>query len=155
VTFRLLLYKLRKVVWQSKWERNNSFLLVSSLFNDAFSVTRLYKDGKSMIKNWKGFGRKRSWPNFKVLSRQSPGGNEENHENLNQDSRPLGPRIETGTFRIRSRNVNHSTTTSGSFFLLFYGYISTSYSHLLHAFQINLLPRTILKSVGSVITEIC
>jgi hypothetical protein len=27
--------------------------------------------------NWKRFGRKRSWPNFKVLSRNSPGGTEE------------------------------------------------------------------------------
>jgi hypothetical protein len=27
-----------------------------------------------MIMNWKGFGRKQSWPNFKVLSRHSPAG---------------------------------------------------------------------------------
>jgi hypothetical protein len=33
--------------------------------------------------------RKRSWHNFKVLSRNSPGGTEENHENL-QDIRSLG-----------------------------------------------------------------
>jgi hypothetical protein len=33
-----------------------------------------------MMTNWKGFGRKRSWPNFKVLSRHSPGGTEKNHE---------------------------------------------------------------------------
>jgi hypothetical protein len=32
--------------------------------------------------NWKGCGRKRSWPNFKVLSRQLPRGAEENHGNL-------------------------------------------------------------------------
>jgi hypothetical protein len=30
--------------------------------------------------NWKGFGRKRSWPNFKVQSQLSSGGTEENHE---------------------------------------------------------------------------
>jgi hypothetical protein len=30
--------------------------------------------------NWKGFGRKRSWANFKVLSRNSPGVTKENHE---------------------------------------------------------------------------
>jgi hypothetical protein len=30
--------------------------------------------------NGKGFGRKLSWPNFKVLSPHSPGGTEENHE---------------------------------------------------------------------------
>jgi hypothetical protein len=27
-----------------------------------------------------GFGRKRSWPNFNILSRHSSGGTEENHE---------------------------------------------------------------------------
>jgi hypothetical protein len=40
--------------------------------------------------NWKGFDRKRPWPNFNVLSRHSPGGTAENHENLNQDSRRRG-----------------------------------------------------------------
>jgi hypothetical protein len=30
--------------------------------------------------NWKGFGRKRSWTNFKVLSRHSTGGTVENHK---------------------------------------------------------------------------
>jgi hypothetical protein len=30
--------------------------------------------------NWKGFGRKQWWNNFKVLSRHSPGGTEENYE---------------------------------------------------------------------------
>jgi hypothetical protein len=43
--------------------------------------------------NWKGCGRKRSWSNFEVLevvSRHSPGGSEENHENIVQDTRPLG-----------------------------------------------------------------
>jgi hypothetical protein len=32
--------------------------------------------------NWKEFGRMLSWPNFEVLSRNSPGGDEENDENL-------------------------------------------------------------------------
>jgi hypothetical protein len=35
--------------------------------------------------NWKGFGRKRSWPNFKVLPWHSPGRTEEILEKL-QDS---------------------------------------------------------------------
>jgi hypothetical protein len=30
--------------------------------------------------NWKGFGRKQSWSNFKVLSDLLPGGTDENHE---------------------------------------------------------------------------
>jgi hypothetical protein len=29
-----------------------------------------------MMMNWKGFGRKRSWYNFKVLSQDLPGGTE-------------------------------------------------------------------------------
>jgi hypothetical protein len=45
-------------------------VFICSLFDDAFSVIRLYsiewKDNRWMI-NWKGFGRKWSWPNFKVL----------------------------------------------------------------------------------------
>jgi hypothetical protein len=64
--------------------------------------------------NWKGFGRKRSRPAFKVLSRHSPGGTEENHETLNRDSRLPGPRYEPRTSRIESRSVNHSTTTFGN-----------------------------------------
>jgi hypothetical protein len=32
--------------------------------------------------NAKGFGRKQSWPNFKVLSQHLPGRTEENHEKL-------------------------------------------------------------------------
>jgi hypothetical protein len=32
--------------------------------------------------NWKGFGRKRLWPNFKVLYWHLPGETEENHENF-------------------------------------------------------------------------
>jgi hypothetical protein len=43
-----------------------------------------------MMMNWKGSGRKRSRHNFKVLSKHSPGVTEENHENLNQDSRSPG-----------------------------------------------------------------
>jgi hypothetical protein len=30
--------------------------------------------------NWKGFGSKWPWPNFKVLSRHLTGGTEENHK---------------------------------------------------------------------------
>jgi hypothetical protein len=35
-----------------------------------------------MMMNWKGFGRKRPWPNFKVLSKHSPGVTEESHDNM-------------------------------------------------------------------------
>jgi hypothetical protein len=35
---------------------------------------------KWIIMTWKGFGKKRSWPNLKILSRHSPGDTEENHD---------------------------------------------------------------------------
>jgi hypothetical protein len=38
-----------------------------------------------MMMNWKGFGRKWSWPNFKVLSWNLPGGTEEKYENLHSE----------------------------------------------------------------------
>jgi hypothetical protein len=68
-----------------------------------------------MVMNLKGFGRKRSWPDFKVLSRHSPGGTEENTntKNLNQDSHSPVPKIECGTSRIRSKSFKHSTMTFG------------------------------------------
>jgi hypothetical protein len=40
-----------------------------------------------MMVSRKGFGSKLSWPNFKALSRYSPAGTEDNHENMNEDSR--------------------------------------------------------------------
>jgi hypothetical protein len=45
--------------------------------------------------NCKGFGRKRPWPNFKVLYRRSPEGIGENHENA-QDTRSPGPDLKPG-----------------------------------------------------------
>jgi hypothetical protein len=39
-----------------------------------------------MMMNWKGFDKKRPWPNFKVLSGHLPGGTEQNLKNLNQYS---------------------------------------------------------------------
>jgi hypothetical protein len=39
--------------------------------------------------NWQGFGRKRSLPNFKVLSQDSSGRTEESHESVGWDSRDL------------------------------------------------------------------
>jgi hypothetical protein len=67
-----------------------------------------------MMMNWKGFSRKQSWPNFKVLSLHSHGRTEEKHKSLNHDSRSLRLRFESGTSRIRSKRVNHSTTTFGN-----------------------------------------
>jgi hypothetical protein len=60
--------------------------------------------------NWKVLGRKRSWPNLKVLSRHSPGRTEISHENLSQDSRspgldsnPGSPEYEAGVLTTRPR----------------------------------------------------
>jgi hypothetical protein len=57
--------------------------------------------------NWKGFGRKWSQPNFKVLSWHLLRGNEENHEKASQDSWSPGrdlnmepPEYETGVLTI-------------------------------------------------------
>jgi hypothetical protein len=61
-----------------------------------------------MMMNWKGLGRNLSLPKFKALSRNSPGGTEENHENLTRDIRSPGPGIETGTSQMRSRSDNQS-----------------------------------------------
>jgi hypothetical protein len=71
--------------------------------------------------NWKGFGRKWSWPNFKVLYQHFFGGTKRNHEKLQSGYPVSGSRIEAETSRTRSRSVNHSTTTfsqkTGSFIL--------------------------------------
>jgi hypothetical protein len=43
--------------------------------------------------NWKGFGRKLSWPNFEVLSGYSPGGTEEIHEKFQSGQQVAGTEI--------------------------------------------------------------
>jgi hypothetical protein len=57
---------------------------------------------------WKGFGRKRSWPDSKVLFRHSPGESEEKDESLSQGSRSPGgdlnpgpPKYEAGVLTTR------------------------------------------------------
>jgi hypothetical protein len=64
------------------------------------------------MKNLKGFGRKRSWPNLKLLSQTLPGGTEENHENLSQDCwppcrdlNPGPPEYEVGVLITRPRRI--------------------------------------------------
>jgi hypothetical protein len=61
--------------------------------------------------NWKGFGRKRPWPDFKVLSRNSPGGTEEKNEKtliriagrLGRDMNPRSPENKGGVLTARPR----------------------------------------------------
>jgi hypothetical protein len=84
---------------------------VFSLFNVAFSVTSNSTEGgdKWMV-NCKGCGRKRSWPNFKLISRHSPGGTHYNYEYLSQHSRspgldlnPGNPECEAGVLTTHPR----------------------------------------------------
>jgi hypothetical protein len=46
--------------------------------------------------NWRGYGRKRSWSNIKVLSRMLSGGIEEDDENFSQYSQFLGRNFNPG-----------------------------------------------------------
>lgn len=71
-------------------------LLIYRLFNYDFYYLRLCsvegKDDKRMICQ-KEIGRKRSWPNIKVLSRHSPSGTEKDHD-IPQAGQPVfGPRL--------------------------------------------------------------
>jgi hypothetical protein len=59
--------------------------------------------------NWKGFGRKQSWYNFKVLFQHSPGGTDETHEkpqdirSPGSDFNPGPPEYEAGMLTTRPR----------------------------------------------------
>jgi hypothetical protein len=52
--------------------------------------------------NWKGFGSKWSWHNFKVLFHHSPGWTEENDENYSQDSRSPCRDLSSGPFEYEA-----------------------------------------------------
>jgi hypothetical protein len=54
---------------------------------------------------------------FKVLSRNLTGGTDENNEKFESEQPVSWPRFEPGASRIRSREVNHSTTTFGLLFI--------------------------------------
>jgi hypothetical protein len=84
--------------------------------SDQFQVpVDLPRRKQLVMVNWKGFGRKLSWPNFWYYPVIRLDGLRKTTKNLNQDSLPPGPRFEPGTSRIRSRSVNHSTTTFGKY----------------------------------------
>jgi hypothetical protein len=55
--------------------------------------------------NWKGFGRKQSWPNVKLLSWHLPGGTEENH---NTSVRIAGLWAEISTHVLSNTNQDIS-----------------------------------------------
>jgi hypothetical protein len=100
-----------RLLWWGVVSSENKW--ICSLFNDAISVSRSveWRCGKWMM-NWKGFGRRRSWPNLRYF----PGiclKNEKNHEKHKWGLPVSGPRFQPGTSRIRSRSVNQSNTTLG------------------------------------------
>jgi hypothetical protein len=71
-----------------------------------------------MMINWRGFGRKRPWPNLRYCHDISLEGLRKATKILNENSWLLGLRFEPGTSRIRSRSVIHSTTTFGVWYVL-------------------------------------
>jgi hypothetical protein len=52
--------------------------------------------------NWKGCGRRQSWPNFKLLSQHLPGGTEDNHKNLSEDNRSPSRDLKLGLLEYES-----------------------------------------------------
>jgi hypothetical protein len=68
-----------------------------------------------MMMNLKVFGRKRSWPNFKVDYYRGICLEElrKTTKHLNQQSQSSGPTFEPGTYRLRNRSVNRWTATFG------------------------------------------
>jgi hypothetical protein len=68
--------------------------------------------------NWKGFGTKRSWSNIKVLSRNSPGESEENHEKT-QDriaaAKAWGSYAFPGSVQVNAGTVTFKQSTTLSF----------------------------------------
>jgi hypothetical protein len=69
-------------------------------------------NGDTRVINWKIFRMKWSWPNFKLVARQYPGGTEEYNENTQSGEVVSGPKFEPGTLGIRNRSLNHLTTNS-------------------------------------------
>jgi hypothetical protein len=66
--------------------------------------------------NWKGFERKQSWPNFKLLSKYFSGGTEGNHEHFIEDIRSPGrdfnpgpAEYEAGVLTTRPRRLVRMT----------------------------------------------
>jgi hypothetical protein len=88
-----------------------SYLIIfylTTLFQWLF--VRLYSvvwKGVWLMMNWKGCGRKRSWPNLKVLYRNFHGGTGK----TSTASVRTESRFEFLTSRMRSKSANHSTTT--------------------------------------------
>jgi hypothetical protein len=68
--------------------------------------------------NFKGFVRKRSWPNFEVLSWYLPGGTEENRsqdgQSSGRDLNPKPPEFEAEVSITRTRRSVHGSSEAKS-----------------------------------------
>jgi hypothetical protein len=108
---RLSLYR----IWRSMFNYSIlQFRLVScyifSLFKDPFSVTQVCSvewRGDKWMMNWKGFGRKLSWPNLRFCPRIWRDWGKP------RELRIAGFRAETWTRDFGNTGVNHSNTTFG------------------------------------------
>jgi hypothetical protein len=75
--------------------------------------------GVNWMLNWKGCGRKRLWPNFKVLSQNLRGGTEKNHEtpynsrSPGWDLNPGPPEYESGVLTTRPRQLVKQSENNG------------------------------------------
>jgi hypothetical protein len=87
-------------------------LVLVSSSTTLFQYLRLYSvewNDDRWILNWKGCVKKRSWHNFKILSRHSPGVTEETHENFKncrypgRDLNQGPPEYEAGALTTWSR----------------------------------------------------
>jgi hypothetical protein len=88
----------------------DDYWLVGSLFNDVFSVTRLYRVDDSVIIEWRWIVKDLVGSSHDLILRYYPGIRLEwlrkATKKLNQDGRSPGPRIEPGFSRIRTFGAN-------------------------------------------------
>jgi hypothetical protein len=92
------------------------FVFVCSLFKYFFRYRRIYsvkRQGDKWMMKYKGFGRKRSWPNYKVLSCHWLEGAEESHEKPQSGFPVSGSRFKPGTSMNTKHDVYHSITGFG------------------------------------------
>jgi hypothetical protein len=87
---------------------NNYYLSFYSLFSCVFSVSGYVVSNKRMIVNnelermWK----EAVMASFKVLSKHLPGGPEEKHEHLSQDSPSLGQELNLGPPKYKGGGIS-------------------------------------------------
>jgi len=86
--------------------------------------------------NLKGCGRKRSCPNFKVLSQHPPGRTERNLKNCSRESRPSGHDLYTGPPEYETGVLNIQPTQKRVSSRLRYKYQNSNLYFKLHIMQL-------------------